>query len=147
MFSAIASIGLSLVAGCGVAKGPARAAVSGEVTLAGEPLNAGVIRFIPTQGANGPVVFARIRDGLYETTRANGPVVGSHRVEIDPDFEDDPAADADDPEEARAEYIRQHGPIAIAKIPERYNRKSELSAVIEPDQANSHDFDLVVTKR
>jgi hypothetical protein len=140
----VPGIGVLLVAiGCGVKiDGPPRAAVSGNVTLGGEPLRSGVIRFVPIEGTKGPAILTQILNGYYTTSRIDGPVLGTHRVEIDADFDDDPVEDANDPEEARTEYIRRNGPIATVQIPEIYNRKSTLRAVIEADEDNSYDFEL-----
>jgi hypothetical protein len=140
----ILGTGLSLFClGCGGGDdSPPRAAVSGNVTLGGQPLRSGIIRFIPIEGTKGPAVLTQITNGYYVTSRIDGPVLGTHRVEIDADFDEDPAEDADDPEEARTEYIQRNGPIPTMQIPEIYNRKSTLRAEIEDD--DTCDFELVV---
>jgi hypothetical protein len=67
--------------GCGK-KGPHRAAVSGHVTLDGQPISQGVIQFLPTQGTTGPEAGGVITDGQYDIPQQRGPVVGKARVEL-----------------------------------------------------------------
>ena len=66
---------LFLTAGC--ADGPPYGDVSGAITLDGEPLKEGVIRFVPVDGRT-PTASALIADGKF---REQVPV-GTHRVEV-----------------------------------------------------------------
>jgi hypothetical protein len=135
---------VSLLAGCGSdAGGPQRSAIEGHVTLAGEPLPAGTVAFIPAEPAKGPTVFATIREGHYQLSQAEGPVLGPHRVEINPSLGFDPAAGANDREVALTEHLRANGPIVPpVRIPEKYNRRSLLTAVVTENGANTFDFPL-----
>ena len=76
----IAAASLPL-AGCGDA-GPTRAQVSGTVKLNGEPVKEGAINFFPVDASAGPEAGAAIADGKFHIPRAQGPVVGSNRVEL-----------------------------------------------------------------
>lgn len=67
--------------GCGRAS-IERAAISGKVTLDGQPLPRGQIRFIPTGENQGPSWSAWIKDGDYTTQGTKGVPVGDLRVEI-----------------------------------------------------------------
>ena len=67
--------------GCGRAS-IERAAISGTVTLDGQPLPRGQIRFIPTGESQGPSWSAWIKDGEYTTKGTKGVPVGNLRVEI-----------------------------------------------------------------
>lgn len=81
---ALTTTALMLAAGCG-GGGPAQYHVSGEVTFHGEPVPAGVIRFLPdtAQGNQGPAGYAPIEGGRYTTGRAGrGTVGGPHAVVI-----------------------------------------------------------------
>lgn len=78
--SALAVITL-LLSGCG-SSGPERAAVEGEVTLGGKPLEQGSILFRPTEGTKGPTAGGTIENGRYRITQSNGPLVGTNRIEI-----------------------------------------------------------------
>ena len=68
--------------GCGGPGGVPRGAVEGRVTLDGAMIETGSITFVPTGGTKGPVSGTAITDGHYRLSAADGPVVGSHRVEI-----------------------------------------------------------------
>jgi len=73
-------IALSCV-GCSDA-GPRRAEVSGQVTLNGQAIAEGVIRFLPIEGTIGPETGGIITDGKYEISRQRGPIVGMNRIEL-----------------------------------------------------------------
>src|SRR5262245_32760488 len=72
-------------AGCGKS-GPTRAPVTGQVTVAGQPVAAGRILFTPTSPNHGPAVSTRVTAGRYKFSREEGPVVGQNRVEIEADL-------------------------------------------------------------
>ena len=67
--------------GCGN-NGPRRAAVSGHVTLDGQPIDEGVIQFLPVEGTVGPETGGVIAKGQYDIPQQRGPVVGKSRVEL-----------------------------------------------------------------
>ena len=73
---------IMMVSGCGAKNGPERAIVSGEVTFDGQPLEKGVIAFVPDGATQGPTAGAAILGGKYATPPGSGPVLGIHRVEI-----------------------------------------------------------------
>lgn len=68
--------------GCGGSGGPERANVTGQVTFDGQPVEKGVIAFVPDGSTVGPTSGAIIENGRYRTQSGGGPVLGSHRVEI-----------------------------------------------------------------
>jgi hypothetical protein len=63
-------------------RGPRRAAVSGHVTLDGQPIDEGVIQFLPVEGTLGPETGGVIAKGQYEIPQRRGAVVGTSRVEL-----------------------------------------------------------------
>src|SRR5947207_8876109 len=67
--------------GCGK-NGPRRAAVSGHVTLDGQPIDEGVIQFLPVEGTVGPETGGVITNGQYDIPHERGAVVGKSRVEL-----------------------------------------------------------------
>ena len=67
--------------GCGN-NGPRRAAVSGHVTLDGQPIDEGVIQFLPVEGTVGPETGGVIANGQYDIPQQRGAVVGKNRVEL-----------------------------------------------------------------
>lgn len=140
-FCAAAMI-LLAVAGCS-SNQPERVALRGGVQFGGGMLAAGRIHFIPTGATKGPAATAVIREGFYEFDRLNGPLVGTHRVEI----ESQPQVDfAIDDEAAFAAAAAKMSPnksvLPKEPIPARYNRQSELSATIERGKTASLDFFL-----
>ncbi len=77
-FSVLAVAMLSLV-GCG-GGGPPRAAVQGNVTWEGKPIESGTINFIST--GTGGSASATIVEGKYQLGSAEGASLGANRVEI-----------------------------------------------------------------
>lgn len=136
----------ALAAGCGGSEeGPVRAAVRGQVSLDGQPLESGMIRFVPAEGTTGPAAVAAIVDGHFELTDEEGPIVGDHRVEIEAT---DYTAFAIDDEQAFAKSFRENRgkPLPPNPVPETYNRRSTLTASISADQSNELSFPLTSNK-
>ncbi len=123
---ALATVPLA-IAGCG---GPTRGAVTGKVTLDGQPVDGGTILFaLQAKGQRGSS-WADIVGGRYSIAAAHGPVVGPNRVEIHwpqktgrklPHF---PTLDE----------LRE-------AVPRRYHYDSELRADVKPGE-NQFDFAL-----
>jgi hypothetical protein len=129
---AAALIAALLLSGCGSGDGVSRVPVGGEVSVDGAPMKAGTIRFIPNGATTGPAAVATIKEGKFELPQAEGPVPGSHRVEIEAiDYLDF----ALDDEQAYAKRAAGGKPMPKNPIPARYNRQSELTAQL-PDEGN-----------
>ncbi len=131
----------ALAIGCGKNDGPLRATASGKVSLDGAPLRSGVVRFVPSGNTQGPVAAATVKDGAFQLPQEEGPVAGTHRIEIEMI---DHWGFAPDDEAAFVRYFesqprRQAPP---NPIPEIYNRHSTLTAEVKPDQLNDFDFQL-----
>ena len=113
---------LLTLTGCGDSDDLAGIHVSGIVTLAGQPVEDGQIRFLPEAGTTSPVVIEAIENGLYTTKGSRGVPPGQYRVEI---LAFDPAiptpSSADDPPRRQL-------------LPARYNDRTELRLTVEPDQ-------------
>lgn len=127
-------------AGCGGGEpGPTRAAVQGTVHYEGAPLAKGVIRFVPVEGTEGPKTSAPIDSGAFELPADLGPLVGSHRVEIE-SISGDLAPD----DEQAIARLREAGVrrIEVLKLPAVYNQRSKLTATIRADEENSLTFAL-----
>ncbi len=132
-----------LFVGCSSQKPPERVAVRGGVQYDGTMLAAGRIHFIPTEATKGPSATAVIRDGFYELDRRNGPIIGTHRVEIEsgpqPGFAlDDEAAYA----AAAMKTAPNKSVLPRETIPARYNRQSVLRATVERGGSTTFDFIL-----
>ena len=69
--------------GCGGPRydGPERVAMTGKVTLDGQPVEGGVLNLIPVAG-QGRKASAPIAKGRYDISQQHGPHVGRYRVEI-----------------------------------------------------------------
>lgn len=128
--AAIGSLGCS-------AEGPQRANVSGRVTIGGQPLAAGRILFVPIAPTSGPAASARITDGAYHLSEAEGPVVGTHRVEIEADRS---LGFAIDDEVAFAK--RAQKPWPKSPIPPAFGRESRLTVTIEAGRENTFDVEI-----
>lgn len=132
------------VAGCAGTSGnvPPRAPVMGLVTLDGELLEQGVIRFVPTQGTTGPQTTATIDRGLFTLPAAQGPIVGTHRIEI---VSTDTGGLALDDEQALVRLSRslQIQKIDVVRVPAVYNRQSRLIARVPESGTCDLNFDLV----
>ncbi len=72
----------SVAFGCGGSDQIQRAAVEGTVMVDGQPLTEGTITFLPEQSTKGTLARGTIKDGKYQLSATEGPVVGNHRVEI-----------------------------------------------------------------
>jgi len=113
---ALSVVAAMFVAGC--SKGPAMADVHGRVTVNGQPLAEGAIRFIPLDG-NAPATGGSIRDGSFQVQVP----VAKQRVEIAANVIDQEKT----PLNATADEI-----IMKALVPERYNLQSELTLDVVP---------------
>jgi hypothetical protein len=133
---------LSVELGCASPEGPERVAVSGKVTIDGKALPAGVIRFIPTSSAQGPATAANIQNGVYELAEADGPILGTHRVEIEGT---DYLGFAIDDEAAFAATVQKRKPLPKNPVPPIYNRQSTLSANVTADGPKEFNFELAST--
>ena len=72
---------MAIVPGCSHS-GLERVVVSGRVTLNGQPVSNGEIRFRPIKGTQGPVSGSSIVDGAYTAEGLGGVPVGTYRVVI-----------------------------------------------------------------
>jgi hypothetical protein len=112
------------------ADGPPRGTVIGKVTLDGQPVETGSIRFAAVDGKT-PTAGAQIKSGEY---KAEVPV-GDVRIEITApkkigskkEFEGAPDSGTVD--------------VVTEAIPARYNLKSELTMTVEKG-TNTKDFEL-----
>ena len=128
--SALICFILALLAGCGES-GPARYGVSGKVTLAGQPIKAGVITFI-LEGELSAAGGASITEGAYSIPASTGLPEGSYRVAVSvpdsgPQVQEEMPGISVQPKET---------------IPAKYNSDTELRAKVERGKPNTFDFDL-----
>lgn len=121
---------LVLAIGCG-GDSSGRYAISGTVTLDGEPVPTGAIAVIPAPGTDGPTSGGSIHDGEYSIPASQGPAAGRHRVEIRW------------PREAgQVElYPGESGTKFEEAIPAKYNSRSSLEIQVG-ESSTEHNFDL-----
>lgn len=114
--------------------GKPREAVSGTVTLDGEPLNNASIVFIQEEDDDATdVAVARIENGRFSIPRSRGPVPGPHKVRISQVVagQINPNAAADGPSKSAREMI-----------PAKYNSQTVLTADIQRGPPNELVFHL-----
>lgn len=140
--SSVLACSFLLLAGCGggTDSSPPRAAVSGTVTLDSQPLKKGVVNFIPTGDTEGPMTTAPIEEGNYSLSEEFGPLVGTHRLEIE--SRDSGGVAMDD--EKAIQRLKEQGVkrLEVVKVPAAYNKRSQLTASVEADTENQFDFQL-----
>lgn len=119
-----------ILAGCGAAY-PGRVEVSGSVSYDGEPIEDGLIRFIPEGATRGSIAQGKIIDGQYHIDHLGGVAVGTNRVEIR----------AYDPKVP--EPMGPGIPPREQLLPERFNKESELITTVENSRSVIElNFDL-----
>ncbi len=107
-----------------------RVAVSGTVTLDGEPVNDATIIFTPS--GKGLAAAATIVDGKFQLTGVDGPTIGSHGVRINPNEAE--MEEADPASLAQAKRRPQ--------IPKVYQRAGELTAILTGEPQQQLTFEL-----
>jgi hypothetical protein len=77
-------VGMGVFASGCTGDGIVRHQVSGKVTFQGQPVNDGAIILEPDAsiGKIAPTSFARIENGSFRTTRAEGPTTGKYKLRI-----------------------------------------------------------------
>ncbi len=118
---------LLLATGCGAA---GRGAAAGKVTLDGQPVEGGVVTFVPIDAEQGQPAWADIVAGEYSLPASRGPALGPNRVEIRWPRKTGRKA----PYDPQMDEMRE-------AIPDRYNRESELRVDVKPGR-NRLDFEL-----
>jgi hypothetical protein len=114
-----------------------RQALSGTVTLNGQPLEVGIIQFQPASDQEPVPAGAEIKDGAYKVPRDQGVTPGNYRVFITSSgSKNQPALT---PAESSGEKMPKVMPDLI---PEEYNLKTTLTAKVEAGKDNKFDFDL-----
>jgi hypothetical protein len=123
-------IAVAAVAGCREATD--RLAVGGKITLNGEPLDNGSIRFSSREAASPMSAGAMIQDGAFFVPQDKGLRVGSYLVEISaPDTKAPPVLD-------RASGMK----VAPERIPAEYNVDSRQTIDVTAEGDNQFDFDI-----
>ncbi len=112
-------VALVTVLGCG----PKRIAISGRVTLDGQPLDEAALQFIPTSPGQRKS-SCEVNAGVYTLPAEIGLVPGEYRVDV-----------VDLPP-------LSHSPAARRSFPAHYANHSPLTIEVEPDGPRVFDFEL-----
>lgn len=121
--------------GCGKTDPLNRQAVSGKITLSGEPLKAGSIEFSPVE--NGSPSGASIQNGNYAIPKEKGLPPGDYVVRIS----------ASDAAEQAIEVPGESNKISKELIPAKYNTKSTLRFHVDDEGQNVFDLDVEKEKK
>jgi hypothetical protein len=116
-----------------------REAVSGSVTLGGQPLAKGTIVFAPTSDKLPTNATTGIVDGKYSIPRYEGLVPGSYKVAISSINE---MPETKSPHGAPGKV----GPPAKNLVPRQYNIASSLTKEVKGGETNTFDFELSNTE-
>lgn len=130
-----APVFLWLAVGCSPADGLNRQAMSGTVTVDGEPLVSGAILFEPETEQSGTAVGATIRRGTFLIARDQGAVPGDYCVRVY-------ASSGKQTPPTRGQTERTPRPM-IERLPPRYNTQSKLRAEVVARRENKYVFDLI----
>lgn len=127
-------------AGCGDSSG--RVAVSGSVSVNGQPLSRGSILFEPNMGTSGAKSAGKIADGRFSIPRESGPWVGEYTIRIYAD--ENPSFAMDDP---LAYAGAAPSAISANTIPAMFNERSILVRKTTDDGPNEFQFELDTTSQ
>jgi hypothetical protein len=125
---------LAALFGCGSSDGLNRQAISGIVTLDGQPISSGAILFEPASRESGTAVGATIRQGTFTIKKYEGAVPGPYRVRIY-------SSSGIQAAPAKGQTDRTPRPM-VERVPARYNTRTELSASVMGRDVNRYRFDL-----
>jgi hypothetical protein len=122
--------------GCGPDYG-GRQEVKGTVKLKGQPLDNGVIEFMPVSGDRSTQTGAVIANGTYSIARESGLVPGKYRVIIT-------AGDGRTPASATDEAPGPTGANIVSKdrVPPEYNTNSKQEVEVTENGPNVFDYDI-----
>jgi hypothetical protein len=129
------AIALILLSGCGGADPLGRQAISGTVTLNGQPVDNGAIAFEPLDLQKGVGSGANIVGGKYSIPQQQGLTPGKYLVRI---------SSADRSQAEPVEEMPGEAPKMMAKerIPAHWNLKSEQQIEVTADGDHVYDFDI-----
>jgi hypothetical protein len=120
--------------GCDSSDGLNRQAISGSVTLDGQPISLGAILFEPATQESGTAVGATIRQGGFAISRREGPVPGSYRVRLY-------SSSGVQASPAKGQTDRTPRPM-VERLPARYNTQTEIVETVLSGHVNRYRFNL-----
>jgi len=137
-FACAVALLLLAVVGCGAKEysGEKRFALSGKVTVDGQPMEHGLISFLP-QVETGKVAGGPITNGAYSIAEPMGPTAGKYRVEV---HWNKPTG-----RRVKDAYGEEIMDGTEEGLPDKYHKQSELIAEVSTKQT-TFDFDLKTKK-
>ncbi len=126
---------LALAAGCSD-QYAGRVAVSGKITLQGQPLKAGTISFVPLEKQD-TQSGAPVENGDYSVPRPKGLKPGKYLIQITSGDGKTPVNEDDAAGPGGSTNI-----VSVDLIPEDWNVKSTRQVDVKADGANKFDFDI-----
>jgi hypothetical protein len=134
--SLLLAICVSGLVGCGPHTD--RLPVGGKVSLDGQPLDQGSIRFASSGGGKVVSSGAVIKDGEFQIPREKGLPPGTYHLEVSsPNTKVPPVAYRAAPGEPASP------PTAPERIPAEYNVDSKKTVEVAADKDNNFEFDIV----
>jgi hypothetical protein len=130
---------LALIVGCGPENPLGRIAVSGKVTLDGQPLEEGNIEFHPIS-PGGVQSGGRIVNGSYSIPAHEGVTAGKYRVSIIDFVPTPPLPPGHMPGDALP-------PSPSPKVPASWNSQSQHTVDVNADAPPTFDFDILTKER
>ncbi len=124
----------AVAAPAGCSRGDGRQAVTGRVTLDGQPLDGGAINFRPAPGLNANSSGGPITAGQFKLPADRGLAPGKYLVTITAMRET-----------GRTVQDEQMGPVAET-VPVQYKEAGSLEATVAPGQKADFDFTLTSAK-
>lgn len=141
-----AAVAVVLIAplGCGGLDGLPRQAVSGKVTLDGQPLDSALITFTPAdEGGSSTPAATRVSGGAFSVSQADGLVPGKYRVSLSVAKEVPvKASRKKETDSVTGEEITPPTSALSETLPARYNAQSELTAEVTKAGPNEFTFSL-----
>lgn len=129
-------LGLSVLCVLGCGSGDGRVEISGSVTFKKQPLEQGMIQFLPEQPDKASMLMLPIRAGKYQIDREKGLLPGTYRILL--------SSPAGGPKVAPADVAPGDSTAYVHKelLPAEYNTESKKKVTVEAGKANVFDFDI-----
>ena len=130
-----------MLAGCGPAA-LERYPVSGTVSIEGNLVPEGRIRFVPLPETPSPLVEGAVKDGLFAIAKDEGPIEGKYRIEVVPATEQQFAMD-DEAAYAKAAQDSNGAPVLPSTNAAQFaNSTEEMIAEVQAGAVNDFNFQL-----
>ena len=127
---------IAILGGCSEAADPhGRQSLSGTITFEGQPLDAGVIDFLPTGSSQTAGARALVQNGQYSVPSQQGVMPGTYRVVIT-----SPEENTTDPPAGPPGM--EMPPPGTERIPAEYNTESEQTVQVSATGDNQFDFTI-----